>query len=91
MSLLQRGCAPLAELDVSLNSLGDVGGHNILMAAVPKDRRQPLQDPAEDDHVREMMQAEEKERQACAVLEADSHEGKGDPVSVAFKVKHYRE
>lgn len=54
---------------MSLNSMGDVGGHNLLMAAVPKDRRQPLRDPAEDEHVRDMIQAEEKERRKQAATD----------------------
>ncbi|XP_026278529.2 uncharacterized protein LOC113206594 [Frankliniella occidentalis] len=75
-SLLHKTCPPLAELDVSLNSIGDVGGHNILMAAVPRDQRLPLRDPAEDEHVREIMAAEEKERlRKAATEEEPSHEG----------------
>ncbi|KAK3907879.1 Dynein regulatory complex subunit 5 [Frankliniella fusca] len=77
-SLLHKTCPPLVELDVSLNSIGDVGGHNILMAAVPRDHRLPLRDPAEDDHVRDVMLAEEKERQrqaATASEDEPSHEG----------------
>ncbi|XP_034248342.1 uncharacterized protein LOC117649564 [Thrips palmi] len=77
-SLLSKTCPPLVELDVSLNSIGDVGGHNVLMALFPRDNRMPLRDPAEDEHVREMMQAEEKERlrrAAEATEDEPSHEG----------------
>ncbi|KAJ1527474.1 hypothetical protein ONE63_007447 [Megalurothrips usitatus] len=76
-ALLNKSCPPLAELDVSLNSMGDVGGHNILMAAVPREHRAPLRDPADDEYVRELMQAEEKERQRKAASEEEeaSHEG----------------
>lgn len=79
-SLLSKTCPPLAELDVSLNSIGDVGGHNVLMALFPRDNRLPLRDPAEDEHVRDMMQAEEKERMrraAEATEDEPSHEGEG--------------